>query len=161
MPCKEFTNKNRGASSEPVTRRVLLVDDEQCIRDVVSRFLQMAGFEVICANDGREAIDMVNRQRPFDLVVTDLLMPRISGMDLIRYLKDVHPDLPILAISAAALYQREPKADLEEIRSATRLKTLPKPFTGPELIAAVEAILDLESPPRPGTGAQRPTVETR
>lgn len=144
MPRQEFAIGNVALREGQPSRRIVLVDDEQCIRDVVSRILHGAGHLVSCAADGNSAIELLNNEDPFDLVITDLLMPRMNGMDLIHYLKKLHPNLPVLALSAAALYLREPQVTLKEIRSAANVSTLPKPFTGPELMAAVDEILPPE-----------------
>jgi two-component system cell cycle sensor histidine kinase/response regulator CckA len=95
------------ASSSPRSRsrdgfqRVLVVDDEQGLRDLVCRTLQAEGFSTLEASDGAEALTLMeNAEPPIDLVVTDVVMPGVDGRELGRRLAQRWPDLPILYISA-------------------------------------------------------------
>jgi len=79
--------------------RVLVVDDDQTIRAVVSEYLRRRGYEVAEATDGVEALDAI-RQAPPDVVVTDLGMPRLDGLGLLREIKKSSPDLPAIVLTA-------------------------------------------------------------
>lgn len=79
--------------------RVLVVDDDQTIRTVVSEYLRRRGYEVDEATDGAEALDVI-RQTPPDVVVTDLGMPRLDGLGLLRELTKINPDLPAIVLTA-------------------------------------------------------------
>src|SRR5689334_15623247 len=91
--------------------RVLLVEDAPFLRYAFGRLLRMHGFEVMEANDGREALDRVNEFQP-QLVVTDLMMPVMDGVELIHRLRSDPrtADVPVLAITADASEQTELKA---------------------------------------------------
>lgn len=87
-------------SSEP-TQRVLVVDDEQGLRDLVCRTLRAEGFSTLEAGHGAEALELIeSTPGAIDLVVTDVVMPGMDGRELGRRLAQRWPDLPILYISA-------------------------------------------------------------
>src|SRR5690349_24960298 len=71
--------------------RILVVDDEKFIRDIIADFLAMEGYVVRTAADGAAAADELRRAR-FDLVISDLKMPRMGGLELLREVSEVHPD---------------------------------------------------------------------
>lgn len=79
--------------------RVLVVDDDQIIRTIVSEHLRRGDCEVEEATDGVEALDAI-RQAPPDVVVTDLGMPRLDGLGLLRELTKSNPDLPVIVLTA-------------------------------------------------------------
>lgn len=79
--------------------RVLLVDDDQMIRAVVSGYLRRRGYEVDEAEDGISALAVMERSLP-DVVITDLSMPRLDGSGLLRALTQTHPDLPAIVLTA-------------------------------------------------------------
>src|SRR5437867_607095 len=76
--------------------RVLVVDDEESIRAFAARTLQGAGYDVVLAASGREALDIVKAQRPFNLFVIDVLMPAMRGDELGRQLRQIDPDAKVL-----------------------------------------------------------------
>ena len=78
--------------------KVLLVDDEKSILDMVAEILQRNGHEVTPVSAASEAVKLF-KEEPFDLVVTDLVMPGVSGIDMILEMRDIAPEIKILAIS--------------------------------------------------------------
>ncbi len=78
---------------------VLVVDDDETIRSIVSEYLRRRGSEVEEAADGVEALDAIRRTPP-DVVVTDLGMPRLDGLGLLRELTKINPDLPAIVLTA-------------------------------------------------------------
>ncbi len=118
--------------------RVLFVDDEEGVRQVVRRSLSRAGFDVTTAADGAEALEIV-REHASDLalVVLDLTMPGLSGVDVLTELRGIRPDLPVLVTSG----YREPRA-LSELRGEAPLAFLPKPFRPADLLEAIQRLLD-------------------
>lgn len=76
--------------------RVLVVDDEQSVRTFADRVLREAGYEVVVASDGREALRIVEHEPPFDLFIIDLVMPAMQGEDLARTLRLRDPDVKVL-----------------------------------------------------------------
>jgi two-component system cell cycle sensor histidine kinase/response regulator CckA len=76
--------------------RILVVDDEESVREFTQRALQTAGYEVVAASSGREALELVERRGPFDGFVVDVVMPGMSGSELGQALRRVDPDAKIL-----------------------------------------------------------------
>lgn len=118
-------------------KRVLLVDDEDLVRRLARRMLDEAGYQVLEAAHGHEALDIVGRGDPaIDLVVTDVVMPDIDGRELGLRLARSAPELPIVYISAFAA------SDIFN-RGSPRPEApfLQKPFGAAELVALVDSLL--------------------
>lgn len=115
---------------------ILLVDDEEFIRDSASETLQDSGFKVITAENGRVAIDLFKkRPNEIDLVITDLMMPEVDGLETIREIKKVRRDVPIIAASGMAIDRSQ-----EAINAGAAL-FVSKPFTAEKLLAAINGTL--------------------
>ncbi len=89
----------RPDSAERGPRRVLVVDDEETVRKFVSRVLTEAGYKTLTAEDGRSAIGAAEQEEPFDLLVTDLMMPNMTGDELARRLRSTQPGLKVLYLT--------------------------------------------------------------
>jgi DNA-binding response OmpR family regulator len=116
---------------------VLVVDDIGVVRKAVFRFLSEAGFRVFEAASAGEALEVLSTARPpVHLVITDVVMPDVNGVDLIRLIREEWPKTHVLFMSAypAEVLAREGLADLDVV-------FLAKPFTRDELISKVEAAL--------------------
>jgi CheY-like chemotaxis protein len=119
-------------------RTVLVIDDEQPVREVLSRFLTKAGYEVKVAADGQQALQMVHSQSPPDLIVLDLNMPVMSGFEVLSALR-INPEwtkIPVVVLTATMGY------------SAGHLQAdalLQKPFDFVTVQAAIEAALSAKS----------------
>jgi CheY-like chemotaxis protein len=128
---------------EPTTRDadatalVLLVDDEPSLRSVVRRVLERAGYRVLTAQDGQDALEQYAAfADEIALVVTDIAMPRMGGADLAERLHAQRPSLPVLFMSG--------RVDDERLRSGegyVAAGLLQKPFTPADLIQRVEALV--------------------
>jgi two-component system, NtrC family, response regulator PilR len=81
--------------------KILIVDDERSLRDVLGIMLKRAGYDVSVASDGDEAIARIEKEL-FDLVITDLKMPKTGGLDVLKAVKDASPDSVVLIITAFA-----------------------------------------------------------
>ena len=114
-------------------RSVLVVDDDDAIRTLISRVLLRADFDVAQAGNGSEALAKL-RARRFQTVVLDLMMPVMSGFEVVEYLRtnDDAGAPCIVVVSAAG------ERDLQSITSPLGRSVLRKPFDLPELLAAVE-----------------------
>jgi CheY-like chemotaxis protein len=77
---------------------ILCVDDEENPLILRKLVLQKAGYDVVTANSGRKALEVLQSQ-PIDLVLSDLLMPGMTGTELARRIKDLHPKLPVVLVS--------------------------------------------------------------
>jgi CheY-like chemotaxis protein len=121
--------------------KVLVVDDEAAIRQVVVRQLEAAGHSAVEAVDGADALSQLSRDPSFDLVVCDVLMPVMGGMELARRLEERHCPVPVLLISGYA------PSDAPSVPSR-RWPLLSKPFTADMLLDAVGKLLATsEAPP--------------
>lgn len=121
--------------------RVLVVDDEAGIRKVVRDALDREGHEVATAVDGQEALELFG-ERAFDLVVTDLAMPRLDGLELVRELRKSSP-APVLVLTVRG-------EEREKIRllDAGADDYVTKPFGVGELVARTRALLRRSESPR-------------
>jgi two-component system cell cycle sensor histidine kinase/response regulator CckA len=117
--------------------RVLVVDDRDVVRDLTRDVLEASGFDVIAVPGGREALEEVASSEPFDLVLTDVVMPEMSGPELARQLRAQHPQLPVLYMSG---YTDDVLSAHELSQDATAF--LRKPFGNAELISAARTLLD-------------------
>jgi len=82
------------------TKKILVVDDEAPLREILQRGLaQMGGFSVEVARNGQEAIDKIEKEI-FDLVLTDLMMPEMDGMELLKLIKGTRPEMPVIMMTA-------------------------------------------------------------
>jgi PAS domain S-box-containing protein len=122
---------------------ILLVEDEPALRRAATRVLTRAGYTVLVAADGREALDLLERDGRADLVITDVVMPRLGGNELIRELRQRGRHMRVLFTSGYPGRGESPEA-LEP-----GFPFLTKPWTIPELLGAVRAVLDAP-PPTPG-----------
>jgi len=116
---------------------VLLVDDEAMIRDIGRAVLDRAGFRVLTADDGVEAVDVFGRERDrIALVILDVTMPRMSGRDAFRHLVELDPGARVLFSTGYSA------GDIAELDGSVGL--LGKPYRPHELLAAVRAALDAQ-----------------
>ena len=84
---------------EQTKKRVLAVDDSEPVRKLVSLVLKSAGYEVITASDGAEALEKFQKDY-YDLIVTDMNMPVMHGLELIRSIRQTNEEVPILALTS-------------------------------------------------------------
>jgi two-component system KDP operon response regulator KdpE len=113
--------------------RILLVDDEKRILHFLSSKLIAAGYEILTAGDGYEALEQAQAQEP-DLIVLDVLMPRMNGFEVLKELR-TFSSVPVIFLSARG-------ADADRIKglSTGADDYLPKPFNPEELLARIEAV---------------------
>ena len=79
--------------------RILVVDDEESIREFLDIMLRKEGYEVTCVEDGQKAIDML-KKKTVDLIISDLQMPNVTGIELLKHVKETYPDLLFMLITA-------------------------------------------------------------
>src|SRR5947209_14246501 len=118
---------------------VLVVDDEPTIAEVVARYLERAGYRTRIAGDGAQALDLVAERRP-DLVVLDLMLPGIDGLEVMRRLREQdHERIALILLTA--------KGEESDRVIGLRLGAddyVVKPFSPAELVARVDAVLRRE-----------------
>jgi CheY-like chemotaxis protein len=132
------------ASSSPASSvRVLVVDDDPQVREGLVGVLQSLGMEVEAAASGQEALGLLARQRPVDLVLLDLLMPGLSGFEVLAQLRQKNPRLPVLLSSGYA-----PDGRVQEALQQPFTWYLQKPYTLAQLQEALQQALG-ERPQKP------------
>jgi len=120
-------------------RKILVVDDNQLLRETICDFLNFSGYEAYQAKDGSQAIAILNREKP-SLVITDIFMPEKEGISTIIDIQKYYTGTKIIAMSGGGLFNRS-----DILRSAKNLgvdATLEKPFDFDDLIAQVKIILE-------------------
>jgi len=117
---------------------ILLVEDDEQFRRMLQRTLERAGYRVVPAADGREALNRIDAVRP-DLVLTDLIMPDMEGLETIQALRRREPPPPIVAMSGGG--RMSPDNYLLAARRMGARETLAKPFSTAELLAAIGTAL--------------------
>ena len=122
--------------------RFLVVDDNEDIRDVFCRLVERAGHVASTAYDGQDAVDTLERER-FDVMLLDLTMPRMTGVEVVRWLRD-RPDVaPALRIVVISAWAGENRAVLQELGITTVMQ---KPLRIQQLTDLIaETLRDLES----------------
>ena len=118
---------------------ILVTDDEELVRDAARSILVENGFRVSEARDGIEALAVLAQQKdpPIDLLLTDLVMPNMDGLQLVQVVQKIHPDLKILTASG---YTSDPEK-ITALKNVGLGLVLQKPFTGKALLKAVEEAL--------------------
>jgi len=118
-------------------RHILVVDDDQFMLFTLEQFLLIKGFEVDTARDGKEAQEKVLKNR-YDLLITDINMPRATGFELAQFIKDKNIGLPIILISAS------PEAeDYAKAKSLGDIALLTKLIPLNELYDTIEKTIDI------------------
>jgi PAS domain S-box-containing protein len=120
--------------------RILVVDDEPALTQITRQMLERLGYQVECRASGIDALKAFGNDvdgKPFDLVITDMTMPKLTGADLARELLNRHPDLPIILSTGFS-----DKLDAEAARRLGLKGILPKPFVVRELARMVREALD-------------------
>jgi DNA-binding response OmpR family regulator len=127
--------------------KLLLVEDEHVLRSLIARFLRGEQFEVVEAGDGSQGVALYSSMRPLDVVLLDLNLPLLSGVDVCRQIKRLNPVQRVIICSAAIL-----DTHIEALRDLGVEQFLTKPYHPLELL---KAIAD-ESPRACEAGSPRP-----
>ena len=115
--------------------KILVVDDEQPVRESLRRSLRFNGYDVLTANDGLEAVEAVRSENP-ELLILDVMMPNMDGLEVCRTLRSEGWDRPILVLTA-----RDGVSDRVAGLDAGADDYLPKPFALEELLARVRSLV--------------------
>ena len=118
-------------------KRILIIDDEPDILMMLKKMLERAGFEVDIAENGESGMQLFHSQSA-DLVITDIIMPEKEGLEIIREMKQLKPDLKIIAISGGGRLSADNYLDTAKMFGADR--AFQKPFRQAELVAAVKEL---------------------
>src|ERR1043166_5659426 len=124
-----------GMTTDP-TKRVLIVDDEKDVRDILFTVLQVRGIQADCAGNGREALELI-AQHPYVVVVLDLMMPEVDGFTVLETLRDAGT-LPVVLVLTAADQGLIDRLDASLIHGLVR-----KPFEPAEIADVIAACADI------------------
>jgi len=119
--------------------RILVIDDEDQMRQMLKQTLERAGYEVIDAPNGEKGVQLF-RESPADLVITDLIMPEKDGMETVIELKRDFPDINIIAISGGSRAM-DPRDYLHYATQVGVVCTFTKPIEPQELLNAIKELL--------------------
>jgi CheY-like chemotaxis protein len=137
-PINQPHQNQRVSAAKPSKALILLVDDDIDLRGILHRFLERSGFSVATAGNGREALERLEIQR-VDLLLTDLMMPEISGIELIQTVRLRNLSIPIIAMSADADLRNDGSLELAALAGAQVV--LEKPFAMNRLIRELQRLL--------------------
>ena len=115
--------------------RVLLIDDEEMVRKIVRKMLERSGHEVTVAENGRLGLEQL-KTGTFDLVITDIIMPEMEGVETLMMVREQHPDVKVIAMSGGGR-----TGNIDFLSTAEKLGAsaiLRKPFSLGSLTAAIE-----------------------
>lgn len=118
-------------------KRILLVDDETQLVEMVKIRLEASDYEVLCAYDGQEALDKARKEKP-DLIILDLMLPKIDGYKVCRMLKfdEKYKNIPIILFSA-----RAQETDVKLGKEVGAEAYITKPFDPPSLLEKIKELL--------------------
>jgi len=116
-------------------KKILLADDEKNFAEVLKTELNEAGYNVILVRDGVEAVIKAIDNR-FDMALLDIMMPNLDGVNAVRILKKMHPDLPVITFSGVA-----GSGDMASSIKAGAIRCLTKPFSIEQLLAEIKKAL--------------------
>jgi DNA-binding NtrC family response regulator len=125
-----------------ITQKILVVDDEKTVCDSIKKILSRKGYEVDNTLNADDAVQKI-KENTYDLVITDLMMPKISGMELLQMVKEHYPELEVVVVTGYA--------SIDTAVEATKLGAadyLPKPFTPQELTEITKKALERRSKKR-------------
>ena len=117
--------------------RILVVDDEQDIRDLVAATLEDEGYECNKAEDGSAALKVLDSSQPFDLIITDLQMPKLTGLEFLSKVREQNISTPVIVLTA---YGSKESA-IEALRLGA-YDFLEKPFNIPELLDHIKSAVE-------------------
>ena len=123
----------------PTSNRVLVIDDEPALCRLIELILTREGCNVVSI-DGQAAVALLEKDQAFNLVVTDLLMPKVDGLTILRYIQEHCPLIPVIVSTAA----RDPEL-IHQVLQQGAAAFLPRPFTAKQLIEIVRTTLNQHS----------------
>ena len=119
-------------------KRILVIDDDENIRNVFARYLGAQGYTIDCAANGKEGLRLLEAEPP-DLVVTDIMMPEADGLEVTRTMRKTHPNIPLIAISGGM--HGATLDPLPMVKAFGAMKVFYKPVVLAELLASIEEML--------------------
>lgn len=118
--------------------RILIIEDDEDVRDMLAELLSTEGHQVDTAQDGAQGWAAF-RANPADLVITDIVMPEQEGLATIRQLNKEYPDVPVIAISGGGRVDSQEYLEMASVMGASA--TLAKPFSHADILSLVDRFL--------------------
>ncbi|HEY1384290.1 MAG TPA: response regulator [Dongiaceae bacterium] len=131
---------------------ILVIDDDAAVSRTLSLILTRAGYHVSCAPTGRRGLELL-AGGGFDLVLTDIIMPELDGIEAIRRIRDDYPNLRVIAMSGGGQIDKADFLHMAQVLGADRV--MEKPVRGDQLLELVRTTL--EAPSRQMPGRARPS----
>ncbi|RPJ79218.1 MAG: response regulator [Deltaproteobacteria bacterium] len=125
-------------SQNTIAKTILVIEDDAQLRKLFRKKMEGRGYEIIEASNGKEGIDRY-REKPSDLVITDIVMPEKEGLETISELRKIAPDVRIIAISGGGRIRPESYLETASHLGADRIFS--KPLEWPEMYQAMEELL--------------------
>lgn len=125
-------------------KRILIIDDEASAREILRKILEIEGYEVVEAVNGHQGVELFSAQ-PCDLVITDMVMPVKDGLKTILEIREMVPDLPVIAVSGGGAISKE--RYLAVAGYIEGVVAIAKPFSRQQIVESVRQLLDKEIPP--------------
>lgn len=116
------------------TKRVLICDDEPQLREMIASWLSGLGFSVTEATDGAECLQMLSQVRP-DVIVLDLNMPKVNGINVLRKISDQNLSIPVIILSGASS-----KPSMSELERLGQSNFMNKPFAMSQLVSKIDRL---------------------
>ncbi len=125
-----------------MSKTILLVDDEDLLREGLREILELRKFSVLEAANGADALEQFALADKIDLVISDVVMPEMDGVDFIDHLRKSFPDVPILTMSGGSRVVSA-RYGLDSALLSGANDTISKPFTSKQLLAKIDELLPL------------------
>ena len=120
-------------------KRILVVDDDPGMREMVKLLLNDEGYHVFEASNGKHAMEFLKKESP-DLVITDIIMEEMDGVEIIMEIRENYPDIKIIAMSGGSKISAEEYLDSASDLGADRVFT--KPFALPDMLKAIKELIE-------------------
>jgi two-component system cell cycle response regulator CpdR len=130
-----MTDTNHPIPSDLLQGKILLAEDDSDMRRFLAKALQSAGFDVVSFDNGRAAYDRL-REEPFELLLTDIVMPEMDGIELARKATELDPEIKVMFITGFAAVALNP-----DNKAPQQAKILSKPFHLRDLVTEVQKLL--------------------
>lgn len=117
---------------------ILVIDDDDAVLSLFGQFLESAGYSVMLAPDGGEGMRLMKQRNP-DLIITDIMMPEMDGLELLMKIRKHHPGIPVIAISGGM--KTQPASFLPQAKKFGAQHVFIKPVGLSDLLEAVQKLL--------------------
>jgi DNA-binding NtrC family response regulator len=119
---------------------ILVIEDDDSVQNLFGQFLETQGFTVSHAINGTEGMLLIKQQKP-DLIITDIMMPEMDGLEVIRAVRESHPELPVIAISGGM--RAVPINFLPHAKKFGACRVFEKPVSLADMLTAINELLNL------------------